>query len=72
MSIFGGHKSLDKYGLIPLEKERDDLIDKYNNQVQLTQKANEQVNLLRFKIEVLLNMMGMQEKKWKWKCCKYN
>lgn len=63
MDLFG-HKSLDKYGLVPLTKERDELIDKYNAQVLLTQKANEQVNLLRFKIEILLNMMGMEEKKY--------
>ena len=53
-----------KYVKSPLEVERDMLIIKLNNQIETNTKANEQINLLRFKVEVLLEMLAMEEKKY--------
>ena len=54
----------NKYIIAPLEKERDDLITEVNIQIDHNRKSNEQINLLRFKVEVLLQMLAIEEKKF--------
>jgi len=66
MSWFGGNKEKteNRYIKGPLEIERDALVIKLNKQIDIQAKTNEQVNLLRFKVEVLVEMLAMEEKKY--------
>ena len=53
-----------KFVIEPLEHERDELKTRLNDQIDINLKANEQINLLRFKVEVLLEMLSIEEKKY--------
>jgi hypothetical protein len=65
MSWFGNkEKTVNTYVKGPLEIERDQLVVKLNKQIDIQAKTNEQVNLLRFKVEVLVEMLAMEEKKY--------